>query len=183
MAQGSTLYRFKIDLTDNERSVYAALDLRVAMHASESTDYLLTRVLAYALNYEDGLEFSAGLCVPEEPAIRLVAPDGAIKKWIDIGNPSSRRIHKASKACEKVRIYTYKDPENLKKETQGEIIHRADQIELYSIDSIFLAKLSGILERHNTWGVIYDSGELMVSKGDEVWSSQVKEFTLRPNVT
>ena len=61
MAQPSTLYRFRIDLTDIDRGVYETLDLRLAMHPSESETYLVTRVLAYALNYASDLEFSKAL--------------------------------------------------------------------------------------------------------------------------
>ncbi|MES3037442.1 MAG: YaeQ family protein, partial [Bdellovibrionota bacterium] len=50
MALPSTLYRFKIDLSDIERGVYEQLEFRVAQHPSESLVYLLTRVLAYVLN-------------------------------------------------------------------------------------------------------------------------------------
>jgi uncharacterized protein YaeQ len=178
MAQGSTLYRFKIDLSDNERSVYETLDVRVAMHASESTDYLLTRVLAYALNFQDGLEFSTGLSTPEEPAIRVIAPNGTITKWIDIGNPSAKRLHKASKASPSVRVYTYKDPENLKREIQGETIHRAEKIEVFSLDPKFLSQIAEGLERHNSWAVIYDQGDLMVTVGESVWSSPLGQHRL-----
>ena len=49
MATGATVYNFDIDLADADRSVYETLALRVARHPSESEEYLLTRVLAYAL--------------------------------------------------------------------------------------------------------------------------------------
>ena len=46
MALGATVHRFQIDLSDVDRGVYEALDLRVARHPSESVPYLLTRTLA-----------------------------------------------------------------------------------------------------------------------------------------
>lgn len=52
------IHRFEIALADVDRGVYQDLDLRVARHPSEDISYLVTRVLAYALEYEDGLEFS-----------------------------------------------------------------------------------------------------------------------------
>ena len=69
MANPSTLYRFKLSVSDVDRGFYENLDFRVAMHPSENEAYLLSRVLAYALNYESGLEFSVGLCDPDEPAL------------------------------------------------------------------------------------------------------------------
>ena len=179
MAQGSTLYRFKIELSDVGRSIYESLSFRVAMHASESPPFLLTRVLAYILNYEDGLEFSAGLSTPEEPAIRLLDSNGAIAKWIDIGNPTARRIHKASKASKNVLVYTYKDPENLKKEVAGEQVHRVEEIEVFSFQSSFLKELEDVLARDNAWTVIHDEGDLIVTSGERTWMGRVETHRLK----
>lgn len=178
MAQGSTLYRFKIALSDVDRSVYTDLDFRVAMHASETEIFLVTRVLAYVLNFEDGLEFSAGLSTPDEPAIRLLGPHGVINKWIDIGNPTARRLHKASKASKSVRIYTYKDPENLKKEVSGEDVHRVHEIEVFSFEPSFLNQLTAGLARDNSWVVIHDEGELMITKGEDTWMGSIEAHRL-----
>ena len=167
MASPSTLYRFKIALSDIDRAVYDALDLRVAMHPSESEHYLLTRVLAYALNVETGLEFSQGLCTPDEPAIWMNDPRGGIAKWIDIGNPAARRLHKAAKAARSVRVYTYKDPEVLKREAASEVIHRASAIEIFAFDSTFLKALTAMLKRENNWTLIHNDGELSITSGEE----------------
>ena len=51
MALPSKLYRFKIELSDPEKAAYLSLDFRIAQHPSESLQYLLTRVFAYALNF------------------------------------------------------------------------------------------------------------------------------------
>ncbi len=172
------LYRFRIALSDVERGVYDAIDVRVPMHSSESEEYLLTRVIAYALNFGDGIEFSAGLGVPDEPAVRVIAPDGSLLLWIDIGNPSARRLHKAAKAARAVRVYTYKDPENLKREAAGEDVHRAAEIEIFALDPRFLRELAGALARDNSWSVIHDGGELMVTLGDRTWSTRVTPHRL-----
>jgi uncharacterized protein YaeQ len=167
MAQASTLYRFKIELADVDRSVYESLDVRLAMHPSETEEFLLTRLLAYALNYEDGLSFSPGLSTPDEPAIRLPGPHGQIFKWIDIGNPAMRRLHKASKASRQVRVYTYKNVEILKKEAVGESIHRAGEIELFAFEASFLAEVKSALKRDNTWGLIHTEGEIVITAGEK----------------
>lgn len=137
------------------------------MHPSENEAFLLTRVLAYALNYGEDVEFSPGLSNPDEPAIRIPGVHGKMRLWIDIGNPAPKRIHKASKAAERVKIYTYKDPESLKREVAGDSVHRADEIEIYAIDPKFLDALAKGLERDNHWTVIYNDGELAVDRGGE----------------
>jgi len=60
MALSSTVYVFTVRLADADRGVYETLTLRVAQHPSESTDYLLTRLLAYCLEYTEGIAFSRG---------------------------------------------------------------------------------------------------------------------------
>ena len=137
------------------------------MHPSESENYLLTRVIAYALNFESGLEFSPGLSSADEPAIQLKTEHGTIAKWIDIGNPSARRLHKASKAAQTVVVYTYKDPENLKREAARDPVYRADEILIYALDEKFLKRLAPHLGRDNRWAFIHNDGEISISVGQE----------------
>ncbi|MBX3033253.1 MAG: YaeQ family protein, partial [Bdellovibrionaceae bacterium] len=126
------LYRFKIDVSDIPRAVYESLDFRVAQHPSEALPYLLTRVLAYALNCGEGLEFSAqGLGDPDAPALRVNHVNGGTALWIEIGNPAARKLHKAAKAADVVKVYTYKDPAVLLREIAAEKVHRASELEIH----------------------------------------------------
>src|SRR5437763_13542790 len=119
MALGATIYNIQIDLADSDRGVYESLDLRVARHPSESEEYLVTRVLAYALEYVDGIEFSRGISSADEPAITVRDLTGALKAWIEIGSPDASRLPKASKASPRVAVYTHKDPAQLAARLQG----------------------------------------------------------------
>ena len=164
MALPSKLYRFKIELSDLEKGSYQSLDFRVAQHPSESLTYLLTRVLAYCLSHEEGLEFSpAGLADPDSPSIRILNAGGSPKLWIEIGNPSARKIHKASKASDKVKIYTYKDPQVLLNELNSEPIHRKNQLEIFSISADFLDQLESHIKKDNKWTIINMDGAIMVN--------------------
>ncbi len=58
MALTATIYNFDIELADNDRQVYDSLALRVARHPSESEEYLVTRVIAYLLEFAEGIAFS-----------------------------------------------------------------------------------------------------------------------------
>ena len=110
MALGATIYNFDVDLADSDRQVYESLALKIARHPSESEEYLVARLLAYLLEYAEGIEFSRGVSDPDEPAIALRDLTGAIKVWIDIGAPDAARLHKASKAADRVVVYTHKSP-------------------------------------------------------------------------
>lgn len=178
MALTSTLYRFKIDASLVDRGVYETLDIRAARHPSETEEFLLTRVIAFALNMEDGLEFSKGLCDPDEPAIKRVSPGGETLAWIEIGNPAAARLHKASKACRRVAVYTYKDPQNILRECEGQRVHRAADIEIFAIDPKFLKAVAATLDRVNTWSLLANDGELTLTIGDEAHATALKALRL-----
>lgn len=167
MGQPTTLYRFQISLSDIDEGAYKTLDLRLAMHPSESHAYLLTRLIAYVLNEREHLEFSPeGLGDPDAPAISATTPNGEILLWIEIGNPSARKLHKAGKAAKQVKVYTYKDPETLLKEIRGNKVHNVENMEIYSLDPKFLEDLAGRLDRKNAWGIIHHEKTLNVSIGE-----------------
>jgi uncharacterized protein YaeQ len=111
MALSATVYVFTVRLADADRNVHETLTLRVARHPSESAEYLLTRVLAYCLEYTAGITFSKGLADPDEPAIVVRDLTGALRSWIDIGNPEAGRLHKAGKAAPRVVVYVHRDME------------------------------------------------------------------------
>ena len=71
MAQGATMYVFEVRLADADRNVYETLTIRTARHPSETAEYLLTRLLAYCLEYTEGIAMSKGLSDPDEPAIAV----------------------------------------------------------------------------------------------------------------
>src|SRR6185295_17187306 len=135
----ATMYHFEVELSDVDRSTYAALDLRLARHPSESMRYMLTRTLAYCLSYEDGIAFSkGGLSSTDEAPIAVRDPTGILLAWIDIGSPSAERLHKASKAARRVAIFTHADLGQLRKEAATKAIHKVDAIDVWRFEPKFL---------------------------------------------
>jgi uncharacterized protein YaeQ len=164
MAQTATLYRFHIDLSDIDRGHYDQLDLRVAMHPSEIPAFLVSRVIAFALNAERGLEFSpGGLSDTDAPCIRGMTDNGTLQTWIEIGNPSARKLNKAAKAARVVKVYTYKDAGALIAEMKSEKIHRVQEIPVYSLSQKFLDQIAATLDRKNDWSVLYHDENLTVT--------------------
>ena len=176
----ATLYRFRIDLSDVDRSLYQTLEFRAAMHPSESLPFFVIRILAYALNFRDGLEFSPGISAPDEPAIRVTGLTGGLDLWIDIGNPTTKRIHKASKSAKEVRIYTHKDAQMLAKELIEEKVHKVEEIGLYSLDQRFLNALGATLNRDNHWELTCNEGQLYAGVGKESFESRLEKHSLNP---
>ncbi len=91
------MYVFNVRLSHVDRGVYETLELRLARHPSESAEYLVTRLLAYCLEYREGIAFSKGLSEPDEPAIVVRDLTGALKGWIEVGAPEVRDCTRARK--------------------------------------------------------------------------------------
>jgi uncharacterized protein YaeQ len=182
MSIGATLYTFDIDLADADRGVYESLALRVARHPSESEQYLVTRVLAYALELVEGIAFSnGGLSDPDEPAIAVRDLTGTMRAWIEIGSPDAARLHRASKASPRVAVYTYKDIDRLARTFEGERIHRAAALELYAIDRTLVDALVARLDRRMEFALGVSSGELFVSIGSDNLTGTVTRWRSHPS--
>lgn len=178
MALQATLYNFDIELADSDRGVYESLALRLARHPSESEDYLIARLLAYLLEFVDGLAFSRGISTPDEPAMLIRDQAGAIHTWIDVGTPDAARLHKASKAATRVVVYTHKDPRQFLNRLAGEKIHRADKLELYAIDRALVSALVARLDRRVAFSVSVADRELFVAIGTENLQGAVVQLHL-----
>ena len=178
MALGATIYNFDVDLSDSDRGVYESLALRVARHPSESEEYLVARVLAYLLEFTEGIEFSRGVSDPGEPAIAVCDLTGAMATWIDIGTPDAARLHKASKTAARVAVYTHKDPAQFLKQLAGQRIHRAEALELYAIDRTLIGALVARLERRIAFSLSVTDRELCVSIGQDNLTGRVVRLSL-----
>jgi len=174
MALNATVYVFTVRLANADRGVYEELTLRVARHPSETEEYLLTRLLAYCIEYGEGLAFSSGLSTPEEPAIAARDLTGVLQTWIDIGAPEAARLHKASKAARRVVVYAHRNVDNWLARLAGERIHRVEDLELYVIPPDLLGALVKRLERRMDFELTVSDGALYISFQDETLSGAIE---------
>ena len=178
MALSATVYNFDVDLSDADRQVYDTVSIRVARHPSESAEFLVARVLAYLLEYADGIEFSRGVSDADEPAIVIRDLTGTLTTWIDVGTPDAARLHKASKAARRVVVYSHKDPAQFLRQLAGAKIHRGEALELYALDRTLVAALVDRLERRVAFGVSIAERELFVSIGQDTLTGAVTRLVL-----
>ena len=178
MAISSTIHVFDIELADADRHVYETLALRVARHPSETAEYLLTRVLAYCLEYTEGITFSKGLSDPDEPTIAVRDLTGQLQAWIEIGAPDAARLHKASKASPRVAVYTHREPRIFLRAYEGERIHRAEALELYAVDRTLLAEFVARLDRRLRFALTVTEGELFMDFGGAHVAGRVERLAL-----
>ena len=158
--------------------MYESLTIKAACHPSETEEYFATRVLAYCLEYREGIEFSKGISEPDVPAITVRDLTGALTAWIEVGSPDAARLHKASKAAPRVAVYTHKEPRIFLRAYEGERIHRAAELELYAVDRDLLAAVVERLDRRVTFAMTVTDGQLFLDfDGDSVHGS-VERLTL-----
>ncbi|MGZ4779452.1 MAG: YaeQ family protein, partial [Thermoanaerobaculia bacterium] len=147
LALSSTVYNVSVDLSDVDRGVYESLDLRLAMHPSESAEYMATRLLAYCLEYTEGIEFTAGLSNGDEPAIVVRDLTGRTTAWIEVGMPDADRLHRASKLADRVALYTHRELRNVLGQLEGRKIHKAEEIPIYTFGRGFIEDLAARFDR------------------------------------
>jgi uncharacterized protein YaeQ len=178
MAQSATIYSFNIELANSDRGIYQALDLRVARHPSETEEHFLTRVLAYCLEYSEGIAFSNGLFEPDEPTIAIRDLTGTLLVWIDVGSPEAARLHRASKAAPRVVVYTHKEGAQLASRLAGERIHRMEELELYALDRAWLASLVALLTRRMAFSLTIAEQHIYLSIGDHTLPCVVERIAV-----
>lgn len=179
MALSSTVYTFDLTLSDVDRGVYETLAIKAACHPSETPEYLLTRVLAYALEYAEGITFSkGGVSDPDDPPLMVKDLTGAWVSWIEIGAPDAARLHRAAKASPRVAVYTHKEPRIVLRAYEGQKIHKADQVEFYAVDQELLAALAERLDRRMAFALMVTDRELFVTVGDETLTGRVERHQL-----
>ena len=86
---------------------YAEHNLTMAKHPSESDLRLMVRLVTFALNASETLEFTKGISQDDEPDVWAKDLSGDIDLWIDIGQPDEKRIRKACGRSREVVIYNY----------------------------------------------------------------------------
>lgn len=174
------LHRFAINLADVDRGVYADLDLRVARHPSEDVPWLLTRVLAFALEHREGLEFGGGISAVDEPALWLRDATGRVLQWIEVGAPSPDRLHRASKHAARVAVWCHRRPDLLRARCQKEGVHRAETIDVVEVPGALLDALATRLDRNNRWDLTRHEGHVTVVAGGAVCAAPLPSAPLSP---
>jgi uncharacterized protein YaeQ len=147
MALSSTVYAVTVHVSHVDRGVYETLELRVARHPSETAEYLVTRLLAYCLEYEEGIAFGDGLSTADTPAVLVRDLTGRITRWIEVGMPSAERLHRGSKLAGRAAVYTHRDLRQVLSQLEGRGVHRAADIPVYALDRAVVDALAGALDR------------------------------------
>jgi uncharacterized protein YaeQ len=182
VGENATIYHYNVEVSNVDRGVYETLDLRLARHPSESMPYLVTRTLAYALCFEEGIAFSkGGVSSTHEPPVAIHDAEGNLRTWIDVGTPSAERLHRASKAAQRVVVFTHHDPELLLTAAAARPIYRAEHVEIYAVPPDLLDAMAEQLDAHRArWSLLCNDNVLFVTIGDQTLSGTLTKHALAP---
>jgi len=179
MAIGTTIYTFDVQLADVDRGVYDDVSLRVARHQSETDAFMVTRLLAYLLEYEEGIGFSPdGIASTDEPAVHVRDLTGRMTAWIEVGAPDAERLHFGSKLADRVAVYTHRDPEKLRASWAGKKIHRADDVVIRSFDPAFVDAVAARLTRRSALTLSVTEAQIYLEHDGTTHTTQIGEHRI-----
>ncbi len=107
MALKSTIFKAELQISDMDRNSYGDHSLTIARHPSETDERMMVRLLAFALHADESLVFADSIGNDDEPSLWQKDLTGAIKVWIDVGQPDEKRIRRACGRAARVFIVAY----------------------------------------------------------------------------
>ncbi|WP_420468038.1 YaeQ family protein [Panacagrimonas sp.] len=149
MALTATVHVFTVQLADMDREVYADFELRMARQPSETAEFMLVRLLAYCLEYGEGIALTEGVAAVDEPAVLVRDLTGRITAWIEVGAPDAERLHRGMKHAGRAALYVHRDPAPLLAIYAGSRIHRAAEIPIYDFGVDFVRQAAAKLQRRS----------------------------------
>ena len=149
MALTATIYTVETEIADVDRGVYRSETIRLARQPSETAEYMLMRLLAYCLEYREGIAFTEGVAAGDEPAVLVRDLTGQLTAWIEVGMPSAERVHRGSKRAARVAVYTHRAISQVLAQLQGRQVHRAADIPVFAFGPAFVEPAAAALQRRS----------------------------------
>jgi uncharacterized protein YaeQ len=145
MALKATIFKASLQVSDIDRNYYGEHPLTLARHPSETDERMMMRVLAFALNAHEHLQFGKGLSDQDEPDLWQKDLTGSIVHWIDVGQPDEKRLIRACGKADRVTVYTYGRGSEMWWEANAGRLARARNLAVWRVpsdESLALAKLA-----------------------------------------
>jgi uncharacterized protein YaeQ len=174
----ATIYNFETELSDVDRGVYESFSIRLARHPSETPEFMVTRFLAYCLEYTEGISLTEGVSAGDEPAVLVRDLTGRITAWIEVGMPEGQKLHRGSKLAGRAAVYTHRNIAKVLEELSGSKIHRAAQIPIYEFGRGFIDQVAGSIERREQVTMSINERQLHLDLSGRAYSTDVVEHRL-----
>ena len=177
MAIKATVFKAALGVSDMDRSYDGTHALTIARHPSETDERMMLRILAFALNASEALSFTKGISTDDEPDLWEKDLTGAIKTWVELGQPDERRLRRAAGRCERVVVYCYggQAARQWWAERRG-TLGRLEGLEVYDVPREVVQALGALAERGMDLSCTVQDGQIWFSGGEETLSFQLERL-------
>jgi uncharacterized protein YaeQ len=163
MALKATIYKADLQIADMDRHYYADHALTIARHPSETDDRMMARVLAYAMNAQDGIAFTKGLFDVDEPEVWVKSLTDEIKLWIDLGQPDEARIRRACSRADQVVVLCYSSSCDLWWKSIANKLTRLTNLTVLQLPVETTQALAALVERSMRLQFMVQDGEIWIN--------------------
>lgn len=175
MALTATIYNLSVDLADIDRGVYEKLDICIARQPSETIEYMFMRVIAYCLEYDDGILLTQGVAAGDEPAVLIRDLTGRATAWIEVGMPDPERLHRGLKLAGRAAVYTHRDVQKVLAQLSGAKIDRLSAVPVFEFDRSFVDEIAGLIERRSTLSISVTEREIYLDIDGRTFNTTIVE--------
>lgn len=166
MALTATIFKLELQLSDLDRGYYAAHNLTIARHPSETDERLMVRIIAFALYADDALSFGRGISNTDEPALWQHHDNGSIERWIELGQPDPDRVRKACGRALQVQVIGYGgSATTLWWQKHAEKLARSKNLDVLELPQQQCRQLLPLVQRNMQLNCTIQDGELWI--GDD----------------
>lgn len=168
MALKATIFKAQLQVSDMDRNHFGTHALTVARHPSETDERMMVRLLAFALDAGEALEFGRGLSAEDEPDLVRRDLTGAIELWIEVGLPDEREVRKASGRAREVKVYTYGGRgAQLWWEQNRTALERLDNVRVIDLPAEATRELARFAERTMDLQCTVQEGAVWFTRGED----------------
>lgn len=176
MALKPTLYKVDLQLVDTDRDIYQNCKFTLTQHPSETPLRMMVRLMVYALNYHQDLQFTKGLSEQDEPDLWQISPSGEIESWIEVGQASAERMRKGISRSPNVTLYAYGSETDVWWQKAASAFQALPHINVVKFDHQQVTKLVDIVARKMEITLTISAGELFVNSADQDINLQLTQL-------
>ena len=162
MALKPTIFKMNINVSDLDNDVYETIALTVAQHPSETTERMVTRILAFVLNNQEFLSFTTGLSEADDPDIWAKNYSDEFLLWVDVGEPAFDRIKKAARQAKVAKVYTFNTKSDVWwKQSQKDFA--TIKAEVYQFEFEQIQQFAALVERTMDFSITITDGVFYIA--------------------
>jgi uncharacterized protein YaeQ len=168
VALKATVCKCELNISDMDRHYYHTHSLTIARHPSENDLRMMVRILAFALNAHEDMQFTKGLSTQDEPDVWHKSLSDEIEVWIDLGQIDEKRLRQACGKAKQVILYTYNDKQAAPWwQLMEKHFARHSNLSVYHIASEDGEALANMASKSMDLQISIQDGEVFINSGND----------------